>query len=340
MVAVKAYRDIADPRRRRIVAPASVHPALGKAAAYLGMHLVRVPLQDGWRVEADSIIAALDDQTALVVLSAPCFPYGQVDPIHEIATAASALGVPVHVDAALGGLFLPFLDAVGMTPPAFTLEVPGVTSVAVDLHKYGYGAKGASVVLFRDAAVRRAAYHLDLEWPGGAYASSGVLGTRSVGPAAAAYTAMACLGLEGYRGMVAQVMGTATRLRSGLSDAGFEVVGCPPMSVFAVVSDRVSVPAVAETLAEQGWWIDQQAEPPAMHFIVFPRHAAFVDEFLADVSRAVKWARSGRSSTAPGTGYQVMVRHEGPISNDVLAEDLDQRFDLPRGLGGSSDART
>src|SRR5699024_7918766 len=168
---------------------------------------------------------AVDEDSAAICLSAPCFPYGVVDPIAEIAEQAAGRGVGVHVDAAMGGLFLPFLDAAGTTPPAFGLDVPGVTSVSVDLHKYGYGAKGASVLLFADPELRHASYYVSTGWPGGAYAASGVVGTRSVGAAAGAWTAMRALGRAGYADLVAQVMGTARQIQAGLAAHGFEVIG-------------------------------------------------------------------------------------------------------------------
>src|SRR6202030_2475373 len=145
-----------------------------------------------------------------------------------IAAVAHRAGVPVHVDAALGGLFLPFLDGA----PSVGLDVTRVTSVAVDLHKYGYGVKGASALLFARPELRRSAYHIDLDWPGGAYAAPGVLGSRSVGPAAAAFAAMVALGRTGYAAVARDVMDTARRMQAGFGALGFAVVGAPAMSVF------------------------------------------------------------------------------------------------------------
>ena len=169
LVALKAYRDRTRRHHGTVVVPATAHPAFGKAAAYLGLALVTVPVGRDGLPSAAALVDAVDERTVVVGLSAPCYPFGVVDPIAEVGAALAGRGVGIHVDSALGGLFLPFLELDGRPAFSFGIEVPGVTSVSVDVHKYGYSSKGASVVLFADPALRHAAYHVSLEWPGGAY---------------------------------------------------------------------------------------------------------------------------------------------------------------------------
>lgn len=327
MVAVKGYRDSTPATRRTLLAPVTAHPAFWKAADYLGLDLRLLPVGADGLPDVDEVVAAMDETTALVGLSAPCFPYGVVDPIEPIAAAAAERGIGVHVDAAMGGLFLPFLDAAGATPPSFGLDVPGVTSVSVDLHKYGYGAKGASVLLFATNELRHASYYVSTGWPGGAYAASGVVGTRPVGASAAAWTAMSALGREGYRGLVSEVMSTARKLQVGMTELGLRVLGDPPMGVFAVATDGagVTVPALAAAMGERGWWIDTQEGPASMHFVVFPRHARVADTFLTDLAEAAQEARE-RPAEVGGTSYGVMVRGD-TLDDETLRDHLDERFD-------------
>ncbi|CAN5504707.1 aspartate aminotransferase family protein [soil metagenome] len=331
MVAVKAYRDHSAAGRDEIVLPSTAHPGFGKAADYLGLRVRLVPVAaDGLPDPAD-VIAAMGERTAMVGLSAPCFPYGVVDPIAPIARAAAERGIGVHVDAAMGGLFLPFLspgDTPGGEPVRFGLDVDGVTSVSVDLHKYGYGAKGASVLLFATNELRHAAYHVWTGWSGGAYAASGVLGTRSVGAAAAAWTAMSALGVAGYRGLVTEVMATARRLQDGMAEQGLSVIGHPPMGVFAVTSEQVSIPAVAARMDDRGWWIDTQEPPPSLHFVVFPRHAGVAADFLRDLGDVYPQAEEGSAEHTTASSYGVMIRG-GELTDQLLREHLDRRFDGP-----------
>jgi glutamate/tyrosine decarboxylase-like PLP-dependent enzyme len=329
LLATKAYRDRADRPDGAVVIPVTAHPAFGKAADYLGLELRTVEVGADGRAQPEKISAALDDRAVMVGLSAPCYPYGVVDPIEPVAAIAAARNVGVHVDAALGGLFLPFLDTVGRTPPRFGLSVPGVTSVSVDLHKYGYAAKGASVLLFASAELRQASYHVAIGWPGGAYAAASALGTRPVGPAAAAWASLLALGADGYRTLVRQVMDTARALQDGILSLGpYSLVGDPDMSVFAVTSADVRIPAVARELERRGWRIDTQEFPPAMHFITFPRHARIKEVFLDDLAAATKAVleTGSKDQEEPSMSYGVMVRN-GVVTEHGLKEFLDERFD-------------
>ncbi len=326
MVAMKGYRDLpGNASRRRLVMPVTAHPGFWKAADYLGLSVELVPVGIDGLPSVSDILAAVDESTAAVCLSAPCFPYGVVDPVEEVGAALQGTGVGLHVDAAMGGLFLPFLDAAGTTPPKFSIDVPGVTSVSVDMHKYGYGMKGGSVLLFSSRELRHASYYVSNDWPGGAYAASGVLGTRPVGPAAAAWTALSALGRDGYSQLVADVMTTARKLQRGLERNGLEVIGAPPMGVFAAASSGPAIPAIAGALGERGWWIDTQEVPPSLHVVTFPRHAEVADEFLDDVAWAVGRAASADTPAEAGMSYGVMVRG-GRIDDQVLREHLDERF--------------
>ena len=327
LLAAKAYRDRTGAKGDAIIVPETAHPAFGKAAQMLGLTLVRVPVGATGAVEPADIEAALGFDVLMVALSAPNFPFGVVDPITEVAALARDQGVGVHVDAALGGLFLPFLDAAGRHSPDFGLGVPGVTSVSVDLHKYGYGAKGASVLLFDSAELRHGSYYVDPSWPGGAYAAPGVLGTRPVGPSAAAFTSMTLLGREGYRARVAEIMATAEILQDGLvNDAGLQLLGKPEMSVFATGGEPSVLQQLMRGLKSRGWWIDGMSKPPAVHFMVFPRHAAVASKFLGDV-RASLADPVDHAAIKEVASYGVMVRGDSASETDLMAH-LDTRFDL------------
>ena len=144
-----------------------------------------------WRVRSGP-------DTVLLVASAPSYPQGVIDPVADIAALAAARDINCHVDACMGGITLPMLERLGHIVPPFDFRVPGVTSMSVDLHKYGYAPKGASVILHRTRALRKHQTFVTDNWLGGLYASSGVLGTKSGGAIAAAWAVMQHLGEAGY----------------------------------------------------------------------------------------------------------------------------------------------
>src|SRR6185312_11771855 len=131
----------------------TVHPAFAKAAKYLRVEHVRTPVTADGRADVSAVEDELDrlgERVALVVGSAPCYPYGVIDPIEEMAAAAAQRGVLFHTDACLGGWLLPFWSELGRPVRPWDFGVEGVTSLSADVHKYGWTIKGASLVLYRD----------------------------------------------------------------------------------------------------------------------------------------------------------------------------------------------
>lgn len=290
LMAVKAARQKARAERSAITAPemvlpVSAHPAFEKAAHYFDVKAVRTPLGPDLRADVAAAAAALTPNTILMVGSAPCFPYGVIDPIAELAALAAARGIPFHVDACLGGLLLPFVRRLGYPVPDFDFRVPGVTSISADLHKYGYAAKGASTILYRNKELRRHQFFVYADWPGGLYASPTMTGTRPGGAIAAAWAVMNYLGAEGYLNLARTVMATTTKLIDGIAAIpGLKVMGRPDMSVVAFTSDTLDVFALGDAMQARGWFLDRQQMPPALHLMVTPPHAAIADDFLHDLA--------------------------------------------------------
>src|SRR6185295_11059138 len=169
-----------------------------------------------FRADVKAMRELVGPDTALVVGSAVAYPQGVVDPIAEIAALAREKKILCHVDACLGGFILPFARKLGRDVPPFDFEVDGVTSLSADLHKYGFAAKGASVVLYRDAALRRHQFFTYTSWPGGIYASPSMTGTRPGGAIAAAWAVLQHLGEAGYLQQARAMLATTDALTKGI----------------------------------------------------------------------------------------------------------------------------
>ncbi|GAA3068327.1 pyridoxal phosphate-dependent decarboxylase family protein [Streptosporangium carneum] len=261
MLAVKAARDSRRTAGRpRMAVPVTAHPAFHKAAHYLGVVIDPVPVDPvTFRAVPSAVEAALTEDTILVVASAPSYPQGVVDPVAEIAGIASARGVPCHVDACVGGWLLPWLREAGAAVPPFDLSVPGVTSISCDLHKFGYAPKGASVVLFADAGLRRRAYFASASWPGYAVVNAGVQSSKSAGPLGGAWATLQALGREGYLELGRVTLAAARRLREGVAAVpGLRVLGDPDSALVAFGSDEVDVFALSDEARRRGWFLQPQ----------------------------------------------------------------------------------
>ena len=285
-----------------MVLPASAHAAFEKGAHYFGVKSVRVPVREDFRADIDATAKAINANTVLVVGSAPQYPQGVVDPIEALAALAAQAGVNCHVDACMGGMTLPFLERLGEPIPRWDFRVPGVTSISIDLHKYGYTAKGASVILHRSKELRRYQTFVTQNWLGGLYGSSGVLGTKSGGAMAAAWAVMNHLGEEGYVRLTRSARATALRLVAAIrATPGLRVLGEPQATLVGFTgADGVDAFAVGQKLAARGWVLDQQGPPPSLHATVNAVHESVLDDFVAELRAAVtaagKSGDKGRTS--------------------------------------------
>jgi glutamate/tyrosine decarboxylase-like PLP-dependent enzyme len=303
LMAVKTARDFARSERGisepEMVLPVTAHPAFDKSAQYLGVKAVHAPLREDFRANVDEMRAAITPNTVLVVGSAPNYPNGAIDDIPQIAALAVEHGVPCHVDACLGGFLLPFAERLGYEVRPWDFRVEGVSSISADLHKYGFSARGASTIMYRDPAYRRYQFFAQTDWPGGLYGSPTMTGSRPGGAVAAAWAVLNYLGEDGYVRLAKVIMDATKTIQAGIKATGdLHVVGQPDMSVFAFTSDTLDIHLIGDALDALGWHPDRQQKPSSLHLMVTPAHAAIVDDFLADVREAVRRVKAGEQ--APG----------------------------------------
>jgi glutamate/tyrosine decarboxylase-like PLP-dependent enzyme len=277
------------------VAPVSAHPGFDKAAHYLCMKVRRVPLRTDFRADVRAMGAAVTPNTILMVGSAPTFPHGVFDPIPELAALARERNLWLHVDACVGGFLAPFVRRLGYPIPPFDFAVEGVRSMSADLHKYGFAAKGASVMLLADQALRQ---HLVFEfdnWPRGKYAVATFAGSRPGGAIAAAWAVMRYLGVEGYTRLARTIMEARERLEKGIGAIeGLYVVGTPELSVMGVGARGLDIFAIAEQMTKKGWFVSTMSEPPGIHLgMLTLAHAQHAQEYLDDLAAAAAIVRDG-----------------------------------------------
>ena len=297
LMAVKTAREWGKKEknitRPKMIMPISAHPAFDKAAHYFGIDLVKVPLREDFRVDVEKMQAAIDSNTILLVGSAPQYPQGVIDPIEQIALLAKENNILCHVDACIGGILLPFFRQLGASLPGFDFGVEGVSSISVDLHKYAYAAKGASVVLYKSKALRRHQFFVTTDWPGGMYASPTALGTRPGGAIAAAWAILNYLGQEGYLELVGSIRETTLEFVRRLDEtSGVELAVRPDMSILCVTSDKYDIFQIGDEMTLKGWHMDRQQNPSSLHMTVTYAHAKVIDQFFDDLAQAIDSCRS------------------------------------------------
>ncbi|MCP2328084.1 glutamate/tyrosine decarboxylase-like PLP-dependent enzyme [Hamadaea flava] len=315
ILAVKAARDsrpdVAEPE---IVVPTTVHAAFHKAGHYLGVRVKQVPVSpSSFRADAAATADAITENTVLVVASAPSYAHGVIDPVTEIAAVALERGIACHVDACVGGWLLPWLADAGADVSPFDLSVPGVTSLSVDLHKFGYAPKGASVLLFRDSELRLAAYFACAEWPGYTVINSTIQSSKGAGPLAGAWATLQALGTSGYRQLGASALAATRQVVRGIADIpGLKVLGSPDATLVAFTVDDdpgLDLFTIADEARARGFFLQPQLSyagmPASLHLTLTGVSAEGVDALLATLTIAVEAARA--IGPAPTAGLAEMI---------------------------------
>lgn len=332
LLAMKTYRDRARDTKGitspEIVAPTTAHVAFDKAAQYFGIKMVRTPIGPDCRADVDAVRRAINRNTVAVVGSAPGFPHGVIDPIAEMSELARARGIGFHTDACLGGFVLPWAERLGYNVPGFDFRLPGVTSISADTHKYGYAAKGTSVVLYRSAELRRYQYFTAADWPGGLYFSPTIAGSRPGALSAACWATMVTTGERGYLEAARKILETASLIKKGIAEIPELRVLGDPLWIISFASEALDVYKVLDAMAKKGWALNGLHKPAAVHIALTLRHTrpGVAERFVEDLREAAAHVRAHpeeRGAMAPVYGMAAIL----PLRT-VVADMLKRYIDL------------
>jgi glutamate/tyrosine decarboxylase-like PLP-dependent enzyme len=303
LLAVKTARDRAralrpEVRAPEVVLPTTAHAAFHKACHYLDVKPVLAPVNpETFKADAGAMRAAITPNTILLVGSAVSYAHGVVDPIEEIGELALAHDLLLHVDGCMGGFLLPYFRRCGAPVPRFEFDVPGVTSISMDFHKYAFAAKGASVVLYRSKELRRYQLYACSNWTGYTVINPTVQSTKSGGPLAAAWAALHFIGDDGYLEIARTVLAMTRRIADYVdAHPDLRLLGRPEMNLVAFTSDTVSVFHIADEMRERGWFVQPQLgyadSRENIHLSVNPASVRWIEPLLSDLGESVEKARA------------------------------------------------
>jgi sphinganine-1-phosphate aldolase len=318
LLALFTYRQMAQKLRPlitkpEVVAPVTIHPAFDKAAALFGLQIRKAAVDPGGCAIPATLEALINGNTILIAASAPSYPNGILDPIESIANIAVRHKLPMHVDACIGGFMLPWVEKLGHSIAPWDFRVAGVTSISADVHKFGYGAKGASVLVYENMTYMRHQFMISTDFPGGIYISPTLLGTRPGGAIAAALAAMHHLGEEGYISLAEKLMQGTEKLLQGLKAIpGISIIGKPCMNIisYTTVHNKPDIFVIADEMEDRGWMIDRQQFPDCIHLTVLPTNVGYIDAYINDLKAAHAYATANRAASAKGNAaiYGMMAR--------------------------------
>lgn len=323
----RAEKGIKHPE---MIIPSTAHAAFHKAGTYFGIkvHQVYCPAPD-YLVPVHKVRRLINPNTILLVGSAPNYPHGNVDDIPSLSRLAVQRQLPLHVDCCLGSFLMPCLAQAGFPSPyadegGFDFQQPGVTSISVDTHKYGFAPKGNSCILYRNKNLRQHQYFVSPDWSGGVYGSPSMAGSRPGALIAGAWVSMMAVGEKGYVDATHKIVSTRITITNAIQEhpvlkETLAVMGAPLVSVvaFESVDKAIDIYDIADAMSARGWHLNSVQDPPGLHVAVtmpMTRGGAvdnLIDDLVAVVraekERLIADARAGGIVTARKKGRQAQL---------------------------------
>lgn len=295
ILAIKAHRDYYRERFNiqapEMIVASSAHAAVDKACDLMGIKLVKLPCDPKtYRVDVGSFWRNITPNTIMMYSSAPSYPYGSIDPVRDLSALAVQFGIGLHVDLCLGGFILPFAKKLGYNIPDFDFSLPGVTSMSLDTHKYGYALKGSSVVLYRNKEYRHAQYFCYADWTGGMYTTPTIAGSRSGGLIAQCWASMMALGEDSYMEHTKDIMEVARTIADAVRKIdGLVLTGeVDAMIVCFDGAPGVNIYKVGDCMSKRGWSLNALQKPACLHICCTVTHVGKTDEFIKDLKDSVQ----------------------------------------------------
>jgi len=324
LLAMKTYRDWARKekgiRNPELVVPLTAHAAFNKASEYFNIKLRQVPVDENYQVDLKKVKRAINSNTIAIIGSAPTFPHGVVDPIPELAQLATSRGIGLHVDACLGGFILPWVKKLGHDVPEFDFSLDGVTSMSADTHKYGFAAKGTSVVLYRGLELRRYQYFTITEWPGGLYFSPTFAGSRPGALSAVCWATLITMGKQGYMDVAKKIMEAADKIKAGIAEIPELTILGKPLWNISFASKDMDVYRIMDRMTEKNWSLNGLHKPSCVHICLTLRHTqkGIAEKFIADLKEAVEYVKNNpqkEGGLAPVYGLAATLPLRGTVGN-------------------------
>ncbi|KAF8342280.1 PLP-dependent transferase [Cantharellus anzutake] len=294
LMSVKTHRDWARSVKRvtepEMVVPSTAHAAFWKAAHFLGVKIHRIPVDPITRkVDLRRVHRAINSNTIMLVGSAVNFPDGNMDDIVALGALAKRGNVGLHVDCCLGSFIVPFLEEAGFQMDLFDFRVEGVTAISCDTHKYGFAPKGSSVIMYRNAELRRYQYSIMADWTGGVYGTPAIAGSRPGAILAGTWAAMQHVGQSGYLESCRSIVGCCKAIQQRIRDEIPElfIIGNPPASVFAFGSKVMNPLAVGDAMSKRGWHLNALGDGIGVHLACTRLTVPNQEQFIADLKDAV-----------------------------------------------------
>ncbi|CCE62823.1 hypothetical protein TPHA_0D01840 [Tetrapisispora phaffii CBS 4417] len=317
------HKGIKNPE---MIVPVTAHAGFDKASYYFGIKMHHVEVDPvTYKVDLKKVESFINRNTVLLVGSAPNFPHGIIDDIEGLGKIAKTHNIPLHVDCCLGSFIVAYMKKAGFTDiPLFDFQVPGVTSISCDTHKYGFAPKGSSIIMYRNADLRKQQYFVTSDWVGGLYGSPTLAGSRPGALVVGCWATMVHLGEDGYISSCKEIIGAAKVLRNYIEEniPQLTIIGDPKLSVISFKSDVINVYDLADKLSAKGWHLSSLQNPAALHFAITKLSVPSVDLLATTLKELVAEELHNSTGISSTVGTSAIYGVAGSVKTTGISDKL------------------
>ena len=336
LLACLTYRDYFREEKRvvkpNIVCFDNVHPAIDKAGHYFGIEIRKV--KSGVDINTgliSNIKKKMNRNTILIIGSAPSYPHGIIDPVFKMSELALEKRIGFHLDACMGGFLIPFLD--DFTGINFE-ECPGITSISLDTHKYGYSLKGSSVLLMKSWKYKKYQHFIQKDWNGGIYATPTMMGSKSGALIASTWASMLYIGKKKYIRIAKQIQDNVKMIKEEFRNNDLvSIVGDPNLNIIGMKCSakniwQINIYHIIEKMKGREWNLTIMQNPASFHFCLTKVHTLEACQlFCNDLKECIQKLKDEDISERKLTGSVALYGtsqgvKEGIFINEVIHDFL------------------
>ncbi|MDU4912281.1 glutamate decarboxylase [Clostridium baratii] len=252
-------------RKPNLVVSSGFQVCWEKFCVYWDIEMRLVPLdEEHMSLDVDKVLDYVDDYTIGVVGILGITYTGKYDDIKKLDAVleeynkTAKISVPIHVDAASGGLFAPFIEP----DLEWDFRLKNVVSISTSGHKYGLVYPGIGWVMWKDEEYLPKELIFEVSYLGGQLPTMAINFSRSASQIIGQYYNFLRYGFEGYRRIHQRTKDVAMYLSKEIENMGlFEIYNDGenlPIVCFKLKDDaNVNWTSydLADRLAMKGWQV-------------------------------------------------------------------------------------
>jgi len=285
VLAMFGYKNLAFKKKGichpEMIIPVTAHPSFDKAADVLGIKMIRIPLNYNFQADINLIKKAVNKNTMVIIASYPNNINGIIDDIETIASIALKNNIPFHVDCSLGGVLFPFFAKESFNKCDFSIK--GITSINIELHKYGLSPYGSAVLLYISKFYRKNNYYFYNAWSGGIYPTPGFPGSRTLAPNVASLTLFLYLGKNYFIDQAKAIYNKLEEIKEFVRNncKYLIIIGDPKLCLLAIAGKNII--HIYKELNKRNWELVLIYDPIAIQFMIKPSNLHLIGNFLKDL---------------------------------------------------------